>query len=249
MTKLDEKQIELLRNGSSGSIATVLAKAVPGLSDSSRTITDYGQTLRGRNALILVDGVPMNLTRDTSRGLSAIDPESIANIEVIRGSNAIYGGGASGGIISITTKAAGGEPTAKTVVGLQTPLTNFRSNALSGDIHQYFTGSFNAFDYALDFGYQRIGSPYDASGDRVAPEPSQGDLYDSDGYSIGGKLGYHIDDNQYLQFAANYYNAEQDSDYASDPSVKNAPAGTVPAKAIKGLKLKDQTKTKTRYTI
>ncbi|MFX5374157.1 TonB-dependent siderophore receptor, partial [Acinetobacter baumannii] len=80
-----------------------------------------------------------------------IDPESIANIEVIRGSNAIYGGGASGGIISITTKAAGSEPTAKTVVGLQTPLTNFRSNALSGDIHQYFTGSFNAFDYALDF--------------------------------------------------------------------------------------------------
>lgn len=242
VTKLDEKQIELLRNGSSGNIATVLAKAVPGLSDSSRTITDYGQTLRGRNALILVDGVPMNLTRDTSRGLSAIDPESIANIEVIRGSNAIYGGGASGGIISITTKAAGSEPTAKTVVGLQTPLTNFRSNALSGDIHQYFTGSFNAFDYALDFGYQRIGSPYDASGDRVAPEPSQGDLYDSDGYSIGGKLGYHIDDNQYVQFAANYYNAEQDSDYASDPSVKNAPAGTVPAKAIKGLKLKDQNK-------
>ncbi|MDE4039265.1 TonB-dependent receptor [Acinetobacter pittii] len=242
VTKLDEKQIELLRNGSSGSIATVLAKAVPGLSDSSRTITDYGQTLRGRNALILVDGVPMNLTRDTSRGLSAIDPESIANIEVIRGSNAIYGGGASGGIISITTKAAGGEPTAKTVIGLQTPLTNFRSNALSGDIHQYFTGSFNAFDYALDFGYQRIGSPYDASGDRVAPEPSQGDLYDADAYSVGGKLGYHIDDNQYLQFAANYYNAEQDSDYASDPSVKKAPAGTVPAKAIKGLKLKDQTK-------
>ncbi len=28
MTKLDEKQIELLRNGSSGNIATVLAKAV-----------------------------------------------------------------------------------------------------------------------------------------------------------------------------------------------------------------------------
>ncbi|MEF9994847.1 MAG: TonB-dependent receptor, partial [Acinetobacter sp.] len=242
VTKLDEKQLELLKNGSSGNIATVLAKAVPGLSDSSRTITDYGQTLRGRNALILVDGVPMNLTRDTSRGLSAIDPESIQNIEVIRGSNAIYGGGAAGGIISITTKAAGGEPTAKTVIGLQSPLTNFRTDALSGDIHQYFTGSLNNFDYAFDFGYQRIGSPYDASGDRVAPEPSQGDLYDSNGYSVGGKLGYHIDDNQYLQFAANYYNAEQDSDYASDPSVKKASAGTVPAKAIKGLKLKNQNK-------
>lgn len=241
-TKLDEKQLELLKNGSSGNIATVLAKAVPGLSDSSRTITDYGQTLRGRNALILVDGVPMNLTRETSRGLSAIDPESIQNIEVIRGSNAIYGGGAAGGIISITTKAAGGKPTAKTVIGLQSPLTNFRTDALSGDIHQYFTGSHHNFDYALDFGYQRIGSPYDASGDRVSPEPSQGDLFDADAYSIGAKLGYHIDDNQYLQFAANYYNAEQDSDYASDPSVAKLPAGSVPARAIKGLKLKDQNK-------
>ena len=242
VTKLDEKQIELLKNASSGNIATVLAKIVPGLSDSSRTITDYGQTLRGRNALILVDGVPMNLTRDTSRGLSAIDPESISSIEVIRGSNAIYGSGAAGGTISITTKAAGGEPSAKTVIGLQSGLTNFRSDALSGDIHQYFSGSLNNFDYALDFGYQRIGSPYDARGRRVAPEPSQGDLFDADAYSIGTKLGYHLDDNQYLQFAANYYNAEQDSDYASDPSVAQLPAGTVPAKAIKGLKLKDQNK-------
>ncbi|NWK72881.1 TonB-dependent receptor [Acinetobacter sp. SwsAc6] len=242
VTKLNEKEIELLKNGSSGSLASVLAKAVPGLSDSSRTITDYGQTLRGRNALILVDGVPMNLTRDTSRGLSAIDPESIKSIEVIRGSNAIYGSGAAGGIISITTKSAGGEPTAKTVIGLQTPLSNFRSDALSGDVHQYFSGSTNNLDYALDFGYQRIGSPYDASGDRVAPEPSQGDLFDADAYSIGAKIGYHLDNNQYLQLAANYYNAEQDSDYAADPSVKNSPLGSVPAKAIKGLRLKDQNK-------
>ncbi|WP_151716051.1 TonB-dependent receptor [Acinetobacter sp. TUM15071] len=242
VTQLDENQIELLKNASSGNIATVLAKIVPGLSDSSRTITDYGQTLRGRNALILVDGVPMNLTRDTSRGLSAIDPESISSIEVIRGSNAIYGSGAAGGTISISTKAAGGEPSAKTVIGLQSGLTNFRSDALSGDIHQYFSGSLNNFDYALDFGYQRIGSPYDARGRRVAPEPSQGDLFDADAYSLGTKLGYHLDDNQYLQFAANYYNAEQDSDYASDPSVAQLPAGTVPAKAIKGLKLKDQNK-------
>lgn len=188
----------------------------------------------------MVDGIPLNLSRETSRGLSGIDPESIQNIEVIRGSNAIYGGGATGGIISITTKSAGGEPTAKTVVGFQTPLTNFSHDALSADIHQYFSGSLNDWDYALDFGYKRTGSSYDASGDRIAPEPSQGDLFDSDAYSIGGKLGYHIDDNQYIQLSANYYTADQDSEYASDPSVAKLPAGSVPAKAIKGLKLADQ---------
>lgn len=239
-TKIDEKQLGLLKQGSAGNIGTILAKTVPGLADSSRTITDFGQTLRGRNALILVDGIPLNLSRETSRGLSGIDPESIQNIEVIRGSNAIYGGGATGGIISITTKSAGGEPTAKTVVGFQTPLTNFSHDALSADIHQYFSGSLKDWDYALDFGYKRTGSSYDASGDRIAPEPSQGDLFDSDAYSIGGKLGYHIDDNQYIQLSANYYTADQDSEYASDPSVAKLPAGSVPAKAIKGLKLADQ---------
>lgn len=239
-SKIDEKQLELLKQGSAGNIGTVLAKTVPGLADSSRTITDFGQTLRGRNALILVDGIPLNLSRETSRGLSGIDPESIQNIEVIRGSNAIYGGGATGGIISITTKSAGGEPTAKTVVGFQTPLTNFSRDALSADIHQYFSGRLNDWDYALDFGYKRTGSSYDASGDRIAPEPSQGDLFDSDAYSVGGKLGYHIDDNQYIQISANYYTADQDSEYASDPSVAKLPAGSVPAKAIKGLKLADQ---------
>lgn len=239
-TKIDEKQLELLKQSSAGNIGTVLAKTVPGLADSSRTITDFGQTLRGRNALILVDGIPLNLSRETSRGLSGIDPESIQNIEVIRGSNAIYGGGATGGIISITTKKAGGEPEAKTVVGFQTPLTNFSHDALSADIHQYFSGSLNDWDYALDFGYKRTGSSYDASGDRIAPEPSQGDLFDSDAYSIGGKLGYHIDDHQYIQLSANYYTADQDSKYASDPSVAKLPAGSVPAKAIKGLKLVEQ---------
>lgn len=239
-TKIDEKQLELLKQGSAGNIGTVLAKTVPGLADSSRMITDFGQTLRGRNTLILVDGIPLNLSRDTSRGLSSIDTESIQNIEVIRGSNAIYGGGATGGIISITTKSAGGEPTAKTVVSFQTPLTKFSQNALTADIHQYFSGAINDWDYALDFGYKRTGSSYDASGDRIAPETSQGDLSDSDAYSIGGKLGYHIDDNQYIQLSANYYTADQNSEYASDPSVAKLPAGSVPAKAIKGLKLADQ---------
>ncbi|MBW0961556.1 TonB-dependent receptor plug domain-containing protein, partial [Escherichia coli] len=85
------------------------AKAVPGMSDSSRTITEYGQTLRGRSMLVMVDGVPLNTNRDSSRNLANIDPALIERIEVIRGSSAIYGSGATGGIISITTRPAGGE--------------------------------------------------------------------------------------------------------------------------------------------
>lgn len=54
---IDREQLDTLRAGSD-SVATVLSKVLPGMADSSHTITDYGQTLRGRNMLILVDGIP-----------------------------------------------------------------------------------------------------------------------------------------------------------------------------------------------
>lgn len=66
------------------------------MSDSSRTITEYGQTLRGRSMLVMVDGVPLNTNRDSSRNLANIDPALIERVEVIRGSSAIYGSGATG---------------------------------------------------------------------------------------------------------------------------------------------------------
>ncbi len=111
-TVIEHAQLEELRQGSD-SLATVLAKAVPGMSDSSRTITEYGQTLRGRSMLVMVDGVPLNTNRDSSRNLANIDPALIERIEVIRGSSAIYGSGATGGIISITTRPVPAARTAR----------------------------------------------------------------------------------------------------------------------------------------
>ena len=238
-TVLEHEQLQELRQGSE-SLATVLAKAIPGMSDSSRTITEYGQTLRGRSMLVMVDGVPLNTNRDSSRNLANIDPALIDRVEVIRGSSAIYGSGATGGIISITTRPAGGENRAETSLSASSPLTRLGSDGLGGQFQQYFAGSQGAVDYAFDFGTRHIGASYDAHGDRIAPEPSQGDLFDSNIYNIGGKLGLHIDENQRIQLAVSHYDARQDTDYATDPSVAKLPAGSVPANAIKGLDLDEQ---------
>ncbi|MFK0035481.1 TonB-dependent siderophore receptor [Pseudomonas monteilii] len=238
-TVLEHEQLQELRQGSE-SLATVLAKAIPGMSDSSRTITEYGQTLRGRSMLVMVDGVPLNTNRDSSRNLANIDPALIERVEVIRGSSAIYGSGATGGIISITTRPAGGENRAETSLSATSPLTRLGSDGLGGQFQQYFAGSQGAVDYAFDFGTRHIGASYDAHGDRIAPEPSQGDLFDSNIYNIGGKLGLHIDENQRIQLAVSHYDARQDTDYATDPSVAKLPAGSVPANAIKGLDLDEQ---------
>ncbi|MFF7859905.1 MULTISPECIES: TonB-dependent receptor [unclassified Pseudomonas] len=238
-TVLEHEQLQELRQGSE-SLATVLAKAIPGMSDSSRTITEYGQTLRGRSMLVMVDGVPLNTNRDSSRNLANIEPALIERVEVIRGSSAIYGSGATGGIISITTRPAGGENRAETSLSATSPLTRLGSDGLGGQFQQYFAGSQGAVDYAFDFGTRHIGASYDAHGDRIAPEPSQGDLFDSNIYNIGGKLGLHIDENQRIQLAVSHYDARQDTDYATDPSVAKLPAGSVPANAIKGLDLDEQ---------
>lgn len=238
-TVLEHEQLQELRQGSE-SLATVLAKAIPGMSDSSRTVTEYGQTLRGRSMLVMVDGVPLNTNRDSSRNLANIDPALIERVEVIRGSSAIYGSGATGGIIAITTRPAGGENRAETSLSATSPLTRLGSDGLGGQFQQYFAGSQGAVDYSFDFGTRHIGASYDAHGDRIAPEPSQGDLFDSNIYNIGGKLGLHIDENQRVQLAISHYDARQDTDYATDPSVAKLPAGSVPANAIKGLDLDEQ---------
>ena len=69
---------------------------------------------------------------------------------------------------------------------------------------------------------------------------SQGDLFDSNTYSLGGKIGFRIDANQRLQLAASYLRAKQDTDYASDPAVSATPIGSTTARAIKGLQLANQ---------
>src|SRR2546427_5825965 len=71
-----------------------------------------------------------------------------------------------------------------------------------------------------------MGGAFDAKGNRIAPEPSQGDLFDSSIYNASAKIGFKLDADQRLQLTASHYNAAQDTDYASDPAVARLPAGT-----------------------
>ncbi len=239
VTTLGREQIEAGR-AASDTLSTLLAKAVPGLADSSRTMTDYGQTLRGRGALILVDGVPYNTNRDSSRNLISIDPSDIERVEVLRGGSAIYGGGATGGIISINTRPAGGPLRIETTLSGAAALSNLTGDGVGGRVQQFISGRAGDVDFALNGGYQRIAAGYDAHGDRRAPEPSQGDLIDSDVWSFGGKLGRRIGETGYLRGSLGYYRADQDTDYAADPAVGRLPPGAANARPLKGLELAEQ---------
>ena len=105
---IDEQQIRQ-QSGAGRRVSDILGQLVPGLAPSSGGMSNFGQTLRGRNMLVLIDGVSQNATRDNFRQLNSIAPASIERIEVVSGASSIYGAGASGGIINIITKRNQGQ--------------------------------------------------------------------------------------------------------------------------------------------
>lgn len=231
-----EKQAILSRN-----LVDVLGKMVPGFAVGSQSLSNTGQTLRGRNAMILIDGVPQSTMRNASRDLSTIDPSAIERIEVVRGATAIYGDGATGGIIHIITKKPGeGKPTYTTDVLANTAPTN-PITGLGSRVAQSVAGKKGIFDYSLSGSYERVGALFDSQGDRIPPDlqSAQGGMADLRTYNLFGKFGLDLGP-QRVQLSVNHFDAEQDSDFATD--FNNVTAGKAMVK--RGLSLADQSGTR-----
>lgn len=221
------------------SLADLLGKTVPGLAPATGAFTNYGQTMRGRDLQIIIDGVPQKLTRNASRDLFNVDPTMIESIEVIHGGSALYGGGATGGIVYITTLQGGGEPRFTSRLTAGSSLTHPSKDGLFGGFSQSAQGTADNLSYAFAASGDLVGAVFDANGDRIAPEPSQGDLHDTASYDLMGRLGYEVDQHRFGMLV-NFRNMDQDSDYASDPSVVALPPGSAYARAVPGLELDEQ---------
>ncbi|RYD90316.1 MAG: TonB-dependent receptor, partial [Sphingobacteriales bacterium] len=141
-------QAEIVQQAATGKkVADILAQLVPSLGASSGTMSNYGQTMRGRQVQILIDGVPQTGSRDASRQLNSISPALIDHIEVVSGASSIYGSGATGGIINIITRrATEGEPLSfESKVGL-TAGDHFSSDAVAYEVAQTAAFSHGALD-------------------------------------------------------------------------------------------------------
>ena len=222
----------------SNSLVDALGKLVPGLAPGSQSISTYGQTLRGRNAMVLIDGVPQSTTRNITRDLATIDPSAIERIEVVRGTTSIYGEGATGGIISITTKRpVEGGWNFTTDIGGSNSLSH-PAGSFGGDVRQTVSTKQGRFDFLANAAFSRTGNFFDAEGDRLPPDPhGQGGLADTNNYNFLGKVGFDITNRQRLQFTFNRFYAKQDTEFASDPAVNSLPALSAKARAIPGLEL------------
>ena len=196
----------------SSDIQSLLALHVPGLSSSTGTSSNFGQTLRGRAALVMIDGVPQSTPlRNGSLGMKTLDPSVIERIEVIQGATSIYGNGAAGGIINYITKKAND----KGGFNLDTSLsTRFSTVKLEDSIGEKLTstasGTLDNLSYVVSLSLEKNGVLRDAEGDALG---TQYGLSEGKTDNYFAKLNYQFDTEKSLAFTYNYYESQQNSDW------------------------------------
>ncbi|MCY1077098.1 TonB-dependent receptor [Archangium lansingense] len=236
VTVISREQIDTWAAASNYNLSDLLGKLVPGLSPGSQNSSTAAQTLRGRFMLVIIDRVPQSSLRNIQHDLVGIDLAAIERIEVVRGTSAMFGEGASGGIVNIITRAPTEKRELGTSVAGELSLTH-PSGSLGGRLVQSARGTQGRADYAVLGVLQRTGHFFDAHGDQIPPDPQgQGGISDLDVLDLFGKLGFRPTDEQRWEGTINYSSRDQDTDFTTDPSVNNVPQ-RVKSRALEGLLL------------
>src|SRR5687768_2908429 len=193
-------------------LGDILENRVSGLAPSTGLSSNFGQTLRGRSLLIMVDGVPQSTPlRNGAMDLRALDPAVVERIEVVKGATAIYGNGAAGGLINYFTRnpSTGKLLNSHTAVGMTGSLVS-RSNTMGGRLSQMFYGDKGKFSYVVSGVYEQTGEQKDADGDVLPPVYGLGE---TDSYNAFAKLGYAFNANHKVQATYNFYSSRQTTNY------------------------------------
>jgi iron complex outermembrane receptor protein len=203
---------------------SILSKAVPGLATSTESLSNGGQSSRGRVIAILIDGVPQSTPlRNSQRDLRIIDPSAVERVEVRHlPAGAVYG--ASGTVVNFVTRRPKGE-----TVRFQSEAAVGWSLSHSGDslrarAAQSGWGRSGDVGYAFAASWETIGGFFDAEGDRIPPNPHlQGGIADSESSNLFGKLAWDAAPGHSFELMADRYTLWQDTDYAT---VAGVPGGT-----------------------
>ncbi|SHK75377.1 iron complex outermembrane recepter protein [Chitinophaga jiangningensis] len=193
-------------------VTDILAREVPGMAPGAQTNSNVGQGLRGRSVLVMIDGIPQSSPlRNGEVDLRSIDPAVLERVEVLKGATAIYGNGATGGLINyITANPTGDKPlSGKTSVNMTGGLVGLK-NSVGGRFGQMLQGKSGKWEYMASGVYEQTGEYKDANGELVGPNYSLGETETWNGYA---KAGYHINSRQKLQLMYNFFRSQQNSNY------------------------------------
>jgi iron complex outermembrane receptor protein len=198
----------------SGSVVDAIAALTPSFSPSRQKLTGQGETLRGRSPLFAIDGIPQTAPlRDGSRDGFTIDPFFIDRVELILGSNALQGIGGTGGVINQVTVAAPAQDgwSGRTIVQ-GTAENGWHSDGFGGKVGALLSNRTGSFDVVVGAAYERRGIFRDAEDRRIAPDGTQGDLMDSDSFSLFAKAGVALGEGVRLEAMGQRFHLKGDGD-------------------------------------
>lgn len=206
----------------SASPSAALAKLLPGFSVANQTISGASESYRGRDLLVLIDGVPLSTPlRDVARILAMIDLNSVERIEMVAGASSLYGAGATGGTVNfITKKAQAGPPR----VTINTALRAFTANpgkSLAPEASVSLSGrNPDGFDYVFVGTGRGAQRTYDGAGRELSSDAmlgqGGGDRFISGNFF--GKVGKDFEDGRRLEFSAIAIYLNQRPQYLTDYS-------------------------------
>lgn len=210
MSVVDEKRLQD-QLAANTNVLSSLDALVPGLTVSQGEFRSGCRTnIRGRAAQFLINGVPTNdnLRRSACGSLFGLSPHAIDRIEVVRGSTALYGAGAPGGVINLITRTAeSSEPTADII-------TQWSFNPHErDDSNEYvvYAGAgqkLERFDYYAGAGYNEYGVRRDPNG-MIVPGTTFEDV------SVNAAIGTSIGAGE-LRLTALYFEQDPEDVYSTD---------------------------------
>ncbi|MDE1463122.1 TonB-dependent receptor [Spartinivicinus poritis] len=199
-------------------LTSVIANLVPSFTPSRQKLSNQGENMRGRNVLIMVDGIPQNNPlRNGNRYGYTIDPSMIERIEVINGASAVQGIGATGGIINYISKGAKPGDEWKQTIGSRIT-SNLHNDGAGHKLHYSLSQFDEHYDLFLAGSWQEQGLYYDGNGKPIGMNQIQGETQDSTSYNGLFKGGYKFDEgSQRLTFFANQYRLKSNNNYIAVP--------------------------------
>lgn len=209
-------------------IQRILQQSVPGFRGATGNRSEGFNALRGRNALILQNGIPQTVQlRSSGLGINNIDPRLIDRIEVSRTANATLGFGGAGGTINLITKRPDSPiPVYTFEAGTSFQPLELRSGGITKEGFASVEGKKGQFDYLFSLSTRDIGELYDAEGDRI---PDGSTEANSDEYGVGSSLGWQLDDERSLRLDLSYRRVQEEDDRTKGA---NAIVGEQKAEAV-----------------
>lgn len=193
-----------------GSVIDAVSARMPSFSPTREKLSGSGETLRGRSPLYAINGVPQSTPiRDGARDGHTIDAFFVDRVEVIYGSNALQGIGATGGVVNQVTLEAPREDGLSLRTLVQgTAQDGFNGENLGGKVAGAAGYRGGAFDAVAGASFERRGTFIDGDGRRIGVDGTQGEIQDSDSLSLFGRLGFQISPTMRIELIGNRFELE-----------------------------------------